>query len=107
MGSFQKRFSGFFPFRGSPPPLTPLTENHFDKKPLAERGGTPLPPLTENFRKFFSKNRSKRAKIGVFWPKIAAFWRIFSYTELGVPPPLTESHCAQKSLAEWGGPPPP
>ena len=24
----------------------------------------------------------------------------------GIPPPLTESHCAQKSLAEWGGPPP-
>ena len=24
----------------------------------------------------------------------------------GSPPPLTESHCAQKSLAEWGGTPP-
>ena len=39
---------------------------------LAELGGTP-PPLTENCRKFSSKNGSKRAKIGVFWPKIAVF----------------------------------
>ena len=29
---------------GGPPPPTPLTQNHFAKKPLAERGGTPLPP---------------------------------------------------------------
>ena len=29
--------------------------------------------LTENCRKFSSKNGSKRAKIGVFWPKIAVF----------------------------------
>ena len=70
-GACQKRFSGFFPLRGYPPP-TPLTENHFAKKPLAERGGT-APPLTENCRKFSSKNGSKRAKIGVFWPKIAVF----------------------------------
>ena len=71
-GTFQKRFSGFCPLRGYPPPPTPLTENHFAKKPLAERGGTP-PPLTENRRKFSSKNGSKGAKIGVFWPKIAVF----------------------------------
>ena len=44
----------------------------FAKKPLAERGGT-SPPLTENCRKFSSKNGSKRAKIGIFWPKIAVF----------------------------------
>ena len=47
-----KGFSGFFPLRGCPPPPTPLTENHFAKKPLAERGGVPPPPLTkiaENF----------------------------------------------------------
>ena len=30
----------FFRSGGNPPP-TPLTENHFAKKPLAERGGTP------------------------------------------------------------------
>ena len=47
--------------------VTPLTDNHFAKKPLAERGGAP--PLTENWQKFFSKNGSKRAKIGVFWPE--------------------------------------
>ena len=29
--------------------------------------------LTKNCRKFSSKNGSKRAKIGVFWPKIAVF----------------------------------
>ena len=33
-GTRQKQLSGFFP-------LTPLTENHFAKKPLAESGGTP------------------------------------------------------------------
>ena len=53
-------------------PSLPLTENHFAKKSLAERGGTP-PPLTENCRKFSSKTGSKKAKIDVFWPKIAAF----------------------------------
>ena len=47
-GSFQKRFSGFCLLRGYPP--TPLTENHFSKKPLAEMGGTPTPPLTEKIR---------------------------------------------------------
>ena len=36
-------------FGGYPPPPTPLTENHFAKKTLAERGGTP-PPLTEKIR---------------------------------------------------------
>ena len=40
-GARQKLLSGFFSVRGIPP--TPLTENHFAKKPLAERGGTPPP----------------------------------------------------------------
>ena len=41
-------FSGF----GGYPPLLPLTENHPAQKPLAERGGTPVPPpLTEKIRK--------------------------------------------------------
>ena len=31
-------------------PLPPLTENHPAQKPLAERGGTPAPPLTEKIR---------------------------------------------------------
>ena len=43
-GRFQKRFSGFCPLRGYPPSPTPLTENHFAKKPLADRGGTSPPP---------------------------------------------------------------
>ena len=42
-GTRPKLLSGFFPLRGFPSP-TPLTENHFAKKPLAERGVTPLPP---------------------------------------------------------------
>ena len=44
-GDLQKLLSGFFPLGGYPP--TPLAENHFSKKPLAEIGGTP-PPLAEN-----------------------------------------------------------
>ena len=40
---------------------------------LSRIGGYPPPPLTENCRKFSLKNGSKRAKIGVFWPKIAVF----------------------------------
>ena len=48
-GGLQKLLSGFFPLRGYPqhPPPTPLTENHFAKKPLAERGGTRK--IAENF----------------------------------------------------------
>ena len=49
-GSFQKLLSGFGPLRGSPPPPTPLTENHFAKKTLAERGVHP-PPLMEKRQK--------------------------------------------------------
>ena len=37
-GTFQKRFSGFCPLKGYPPP-TPLTDKHFTKKTLADRGG--------------------------------------------------------------------
>ena len=37
-GGRQKLSSGFCPLRGYPPP-NPLTENHFAKKPLAEKGG--------------------------------------------------------------------
>ena len=36
------------PPRPPPPPLTPLAENHFSKKTLAEMGGTPSSPLTES-----------------------------------------------------------
>ena len=44
-GTFQKLLSGFCPLKGyPPPPLTPVTENYFAKKPLTERGGTPPPP---------------------------------------------------------------
>ena len=50
-GTFQKLLSGFSLFPCSPP--TPLTENHFAKKPLAEKGGSPptLRKSAENFRK--------------------------------------------------------
>ena len=43
-------FSGIFlsGIGGYPPP--PLTENHPSQKPLAERGGTPTPLLTEKIR---------------------------------------------------------
>ena len=63
---------------------------------------------TENCRKFSLKNGSKRAKINVFWPKIAVF-RVIFLSGIGVypPPPLTEYHSAQKSLVEWGVTPPP
>ena len=47
-GTFQKRFSGFFPLRGYPPPPTPLTENQCEKKKdffLRGIGGSPPPPL--------------------------------------------------------------
>ena len=50
------------------------------------------------------KNGSERAKIGVLTTNSIAFF----LTESGVPPaPLTENHCAQKSLAELGGTAPP
>ena len=84
-GTHQKLLSGFCPLRGPPP--TPLTENHFAKKTLAERGGTP-PPLTENCRKFSSKKGSKRAKIGVFLAKNSYFLAEFFLNGIrGYPPP--------------------
>ena len=45
-GAFKNYLADFFPLRGYRPPTlpTPLTENHFAKKPLAERGGAPPPP---------------------------------------------------------------
>ena len=51
----------------------------------------------------------KGLKLAFFRPKIAVFLRILYLTELGgtPPAPLTESHCAQKSLAERGGTLPP
>ena len=75
LGDRQKQLSGFFPLRGYPPPAPyPFSGKSFcQKKTLAKMGGTPPPPLTENRRKFSSKKGSKRAKIGVFWPKIAVF----------------------------------
>ena len=48
----------------------------------------------------------KKGKNGVFGPKKNCFLAEFPLAELG-PPPLTDNHCAQKSLAEWGGTPPP
>ena len=56
---------------------TPLAENHFSKKNLSGNGGYPPPLLTENRRKFSSENGTKRAKISVFWPKIAVFSGFF------------------------------
>ena len=52
-GTFQKLLSGFCPLGGYPPPAppTPLTENHFAKKPIAERGGPP--PLNGKSAKLF------------------------------------------------------
>ena len=60
------------------------------------------PPLNGKSAENFPK---KRAKISVFWPKIA----VFSLAELGgtPAPPLTENHSAQKPLAERGGTPTP
>ena len=46
---------------------------------LAELGGIPLPPLTENHpaQKPLAERGSKRAKISVFWPEIAVFFSGF------------------------------
>ena len=50
-GSFQKRFSGFFPLRGYPP--YPLNGKSFCQKTLSGKGGYPLPPL--NGKSLFPK----------------------------------------------------
>ena len=42
-----------FPLRGEGGGGTPLTENHFAKKPLSERGGTLPHPLNGKFAKLF------------------------------------------------------
>ena len=49
----------FFRLGGTPPPQTLLAENHFAKKPLAERGGTP-PPLNGKLLKIFLKKWVKK-----------------------------------------------
>ena len=67
-GRCQKRFSGFCPLRGGTPPPTPLTDNHFAKKPLAERGVPP--PLNGQSPKFFLKNMGpKGLKLALFGQK--------------------------------------
>ena len=89
-GSFQKRFSVFFPLRGYPPP--PLNGKSFCQKTLSGKGGYPPPPLNGRSPKNFLKNGSKRAKITVFRPKIAVFAYFFLNGIGGFPPPpLTES----------------
>ena len=60
LGGRQNLLSGFCPLRGFPPPSTPLTENHFAKKPLAEMGGNPPPPNGKLAKKFL-KNGPKSA----------------------------------------------
>ena len=67
-GTFQKRFSGFCPLRGYPPPLPPQRKNILPKKTLAERGGTP-PPLTDKPQKFSQKMRQKGLKLAFFGQK--------------------------------------
>ena len=92
-GSFQKLLSGFFPLRGYPPsPPYPLNGKSFCQKTLSGKGGTP-PPLNGKSPKKISKNSS--------------FLADFFLNGIGkYPPPLTENHCAQKSLADRGGYPP-
>ena len=54
-GNCQKRFSGFCPLRGYPPP-TPLTENQCEKKKdffLSGQGGYPSPPSRAKSAKTF------------------------------------------------------
>ena len=58
MEAVKNVLADFFPLRGIPPPI-PLTENHFAKKPLAERGGTP-PPLNGKLPKIFFKKWVKK-----------------------------------------------
>ena len=79
-------------------------------------GGTPLPPLNGKSPKIFAKKmgqkglkmHEKKAKNRVFAPKKPALSGIFLSGVGGYsPPPLTDNHCAQKSLAERGGTPPP
>ena len=88
-GSCQKRFSGFFPLRGfPPPPPTPLTENHFAKKPLAERGGTP-PPFNGKLPKIFLKKWVKRGQNRRFLAKNSCFLADFFLNGIGgYSPPL-------------------
>ena len=52
------------------------------------------------------KMHEKRQKIEFLDLKNLLFSKIF-LSEIGGYPPLTDNHCAQKSLAERGGYPPP
>ena len=63
-GRCQKLLSGFFPSRGGVPPLSAKL---FWAQCLSVKGGG-VPPNSVK-----EKNGSKRAKIGVFWPKTAVF----------------------------------
>ena len=61
-GTCQKRFSGFCPLRGYPPP-TPLTENQWEKKKvffLNGIGGYPPPPLNGKSQKKILKKWVKK-----------------------------------------------
>ena len=64
--AFKNYLADFF---RSPP--YPLNEKSFCQKTLSGKGGTTPPPPSGKLPKIFLKNGSKRAKIGIFWPKIA------------------------------------
>ena len=72
-------------------------------------GGIP-PPYQKIGKKIPRKMGQKGAKISVFLAKNRCFLADFFLSGIGgypPPHPLTENHCAQKSLAERGGTPPP
>ena len=55
-----KNYLADFSVKGVPPPLTPLMENHYVKKHLAERGVGLHPPLIGKLPKIFLKNWVKK-----------------------------------------------
>ena len=57
-GSFQKRFNGFCPLRGYPPPY-PLNGKSFCQKTLSGKGGY-RPPLNGKLPKKILKKRVKK-----------------------------------------------
>ena len=90
----EQKNTGNFSSRSAPPPICPLF-------PFLSLRRTPAPPSSDHLLN--SCPWTWAVCKGTFQKRFSKF----CFLKGSPPPPLTDNHCAQKSLAERGGSPPP